>query len=499
MAHGVTSVIAGVAALAVGCSDDGATDTLGEISSDFLWGAATSSHQVEGRTAASDWRDWEEIDGKIDGGAKANDGPLHYVHFDADFAEAKSMGHNAYRLSLDWARLQSGQGAELEPTAVQHYKDVFASLRRHGLTPVVTLQHFTLPRWIQDVTDANADQGGWKGRDGHRPGEAPVVSAFEDFAMKVGTTFGDDVDWWMTINEPMLVTVASYIDGRFPPGGRSDFLGWRASFVNMTLAHAKAYHALHAADTTDVDGDGSAASVSVAKHLTHFTPSSEDDDEARDRTTYTMSWSFLNALTAGDVDANFDGDFDDEFDRENDSELAGTLDWLGVHYYTRFLIKTGPVYDEPSDITIAGIPIPEIGNEVQYNDMNWEIFAPGFRAELTEVWQRYQLPIMITENGIADDDDDLRPAFIVSHIEAMQQSIGDGAQIFGYLHWSLLDNFEWAEGLWPRFGLLRVDYDSPNRARTRTQGADAYAAIIAAGGITEAIRAEYGELTPRTP
>ena len=426
----------------------------------FLWGAATSAHQVEGGNTNNDWWRFEQRPGVIAGGRGSGDACHHLRHFDADFALAAADGHNAHRLSFEWSRLEPARGAH-DPGAVAHYHAVLASLRRHGLTPIVTLHHFTNPLWL-------ADAGGW---------ESPqAIDHFESFVRFCAREYGAEVDWWCTVNEPEVYAFRSYSEGLWPPAVRDDSRAL-AVMANLLEAHGRAYHVLHAEDRVDADGDGHAARVGFAKHRVQLEP--------------LRAWHPLDRLQAAIENRLFneaverapvDGTIDLAIPgaravKRTPPELRGTLDWYGLNYYTRWMVRS---LSPTPHVARPGAP---------QNDLGWELWPGGLEHALVAA-ARLGRPVLVTENGVADATDALRPAALIGFIEAMHRAITRGVPVLGYLHWSLLDNFEWSEGYRGRFGLYAVDFDTPERTRTRRRSAEVFARIARANAVSDAARAQ---------
>jgi beta-glucosidase len=419
----------------------------------FVWGAATSAHQVEGGNRWNDWWRFEQIPGAILHGDTSGDACRHWERYDEDFRLAAADGHRAHRLSIEWSRIEPAPGA-FDAAAVAHYHDVFDALRRHGLEPWVTLHHFTNPLWI-------ADHGGWESRE--------TIDAFVRFARFCAREYGGQVDWWCTINEPDVYAFRSYSEGLWPPRKRDDGAAL-CVIANLLEAHGRAYRALHEDDRVDADGDGHAARVGFAKHLVQLEPA--------------RAWFPLDALRAWFEDRVFNravmaapvrGDIELAIPgakavKRHVAELAGALDWLGINYYTRWLVKaTGPV----PHVARPGAPV---------NDLGWEVWPEGLaeaarRAHAAAQRVRPGTPVVFTEHGFADAADALRPRALVASLAALGRAIASGADVRAYFHWSLLDNFEWAEGYHGRFGLYAVDFADPERPRSRTQSAELYARI----------------------
>ena len=420
----------------------------------FLWGAATSAHQVEGGNTRNDWWRFERQPGAIRDGRRSGDACRHYQQFERDFALAASDGHNAHRLSLEWSRLEPGPG-RFDAAEVAHYHAVFASLRRHGLEPIVTLHHFTNPLWL-------AARGGWEDR--------RVVDRFESYVRFCAREYAGEVDWWCTVNEPEVLAFRGWSEGIWPPGVRDNSRALRV-IANQLEAHGRAYRVLHAEDRTDADGDGVPARVGFAKHHVQLVAA--------------RAWNPLDRLLAhferrvfndaveraaidGVIDLRIPGA---RGERRTLPELRGALDWFGLNYYTRWGVK--------ALARVTHVPMPG----AILNDLGWELWPEGLGHAITRV-ARLGKPILVTENGVADAHDALRPAAIAAFVGAMHRAIAAGADVRGYLHWSLLDNFEWADGYAGRFGLYAVDFDDPERPRTRRASAEVFARIARANAVS---------------
>jgi beta-glucosidase len=423
----------------------------------FLWGTATASHQVEGGNDQNDWWAWEQQGGRIRDGSTSGQACDHYRRYREDFELFASLGQNAHRLSLEWSRIEPYPG-QFDPDAVRHYRDVLEELRKRGMEPVVTLHHFTNPRWL-------ADRGGW---------ETPeVVDAFARYVTRAVEAFGDLTRYWVTINEPVVYATMGYLSGQWPPGKLSPSLLVRV-LHHMILAHARAARIIHdSSPRRDVQ-------VGVAHHVRIFDPYRPvlpgDHFVAR------LGELFFNRAV---LLALLDGRFRFPFGRGRVPDGADSLDFVGVNYYSREMATFdlrrresyfGSFFAHPKrPQTAAG----------------WEIYPEGVYRVL-KFLTPFNKPILITENGVADERDELRPAFLVSHLAQIHRAMREGAPVGGYFHWSALDNFEWAEGLRLRFGLVQVDYESFRR--TVKPSGELYARICAAGGITPAMLQTYGAL-----
>ncbi len=428
----------------------------------FLWGAATSAHQVEGGNRHNDWWRFEQLPGKIAGGDVSGPACRHYERFDDDFALAAADGHNAHRLSLEWSRLEPERG-RYDAVEVAHYHAVLASLKRHGLLPLVTLHHFTNPLW-------NADRGGWENRE--------TVDRFCEYVRFCAREYGGEVDWWCTVNEPEVYAFRGWSEGVWPPAKRDDSAAL-AVIAHQLEAHGRAYRILHQEDRADADGDGRPAMVGFAKHHPQL-------EAARawfplDRLRAHLENRVFNdaveeAAVTGHVDLWIPGA---KRIRRRVAELERSLDYLGLNYYTRWMVR---MFAAEAHVTRRGAPV---------TDLKWEIYPRGFEEALVRVG-RLGVPVLVTENGFADAKDVLRPRALVEHLLHLGRALQRGVEVRGYFHWSLLDNFEWADGYGPRFGLYRVDFGDPERSRARTRSADLYARIVRANAIEPDVTADVG-------
>lgn len=457
---------------AAGCTGEGGASRHDPLvfPDGFLWGTATAAHQVEGGNDNNDWWAWEQIPGKIANGDVSGDAANHYELFDEDFALAEALGNNAHRFSIEWSRVEPQRDVR-DDAEIAHYHAVLDSIAAHGMEPIVTLAHFTLPLWADNPLAPETDLDGWANPE--------VQAEFAEFAGEMAAEYGSKVDLWVPFNEPMVSSVAS-TQALFPPdlSGETfeETVGNATEWVvGMIFAHGSAYDAIHANDPD--------ASVGVAQHMVAFAPgdpANADHVAASEWVDRVFNHLFLEAIVAGNLDVNLDGDTLDLSTTPpegNYPQLTGKLDWLGVNYYRRMLAV--PVTLDPVQA------LPQDDPDLPSNDLGWSIYPEGMLEVLRAV-QPYGLPVMITENGIPDTDDDQRLAYLVDHLVGVHRAIEEGIEVTGYMHWSLVDNFEWAEGFEPRFGLVEVDYAT--QVRTPRESYGLYREICEANALTSGVQ-----------
>ena len=391
--------------------------------SGFLWGAATAAHQVEGGNAGSDWWDWERRPGTP---CRAESGIAidHYHRFRDDIALLAGVGLNTYRFSVEWARIEPADGV-FDEAALDHYRAVVDAVRGAGLTPMVTLHHFTLPRWV-------AAQGGWMAQ--------RTPARFARYAGRVVRALADSVDWYCTINEPGVVAWGGYFGALDFPPGRTDTRSWEQAIAGLAAGHRLGYEAVKSARPS--------ARAGLTNQLIEWEP----DEGARPL----VEW--LRGRT------------EDVF-----IEAARGDDFIGVQTYTRALVRMRAWESAALRLALrsrflrdrviapqmhrqATDPAPALPPGARRTQMGHEFRPEALEATVRRV--AAVLPgqaIVVTEHGIATDDDAERIELIDRGLRGLHAAMADGVPVQGYIHWSAFDNFEWVKGYSQRFGLIGVD------------------------------------------
>jgi len=474
----------------------------------FLWGTAISGFQSEmgGRPAnvdrGSDWYVWTHDRENRRRGVVTRDlperGPGHWNRFSNDVRlAARDLNQDALRISIEWSRIfprstkrVSGLRALdglANRAALRHYGAVLRRIRASGMTPFVTLNHYALPSWLHDPLEvrrklssrdpdaplpAGIRRGGWLDPDS--------VAEFRKYAAYLAWKLGPLVDYWAPLNEPVVVAASGYVnvagalEGNFPPGVLS-FSAANRVVRTLARANAAAYRAIHARDDR--------ARIGPVHNMVAFTPadpSSQKDRRGAEHADYLFNRLYLNAVVRGEYDRDADGVIEAG---ERIKRLAGRADFIGVNYYFRGRV-TGLNSPLSRWIQVLDfLPSTFYRTEADQNrpacpttcsEFGTEIYPEGF-GEVLRTAGSYGLPLIVTENGIADADDDQRSGYIADHLRVLRDAMRAGvARVRGYFHWSLMDNFEWAEGYAPKFGL----YDIRRRPRP---SARLYAAISRTG------------------
>lgn len=380
----------------------------------FFWGCATSAHQIEGGLN-NDWTEWEKSPCRLADLAKKQLDPLDfissaaansYVENNADIVCLKELNANAYRFSVDWSRIEPEEG-KFSFEALEYYKEMVKKLRTQGIEPFVTLWHWPLPLWL-------SNKGGWENQE--------IVEYFKKFVKKVAVHLNEEVNFWVTLNEPMVYASQSYLVGEWPPQKKNPLALWRV-INNLARAHREAYIILKSIDQGN--------KVGIAKHNMYF--------EA-------ANGALINKVLKFFADWWWNFRFLDK--------IKSHQDFIGLNYYFHNFINYG------------------FSNQFSYekkSDIEWGLHPEGIYHCLKDL-EKYNKPVYITENGLADKGDQHRAWYIEEILKNVHRAIGEGLEVKGYFHWSLIDNFEWAAGFHPRFGLYEINYQTFERkARSSAQ------------------------------
>ena len=444
----------------------------------FMFGASMSGFQFEMGVSDdsidenTDWYSWVHDSANIFSGMVSGDlpedGPGYWDNYGRIHDLMRECGMNVVRIGLEWSRIfpRSTESVEVEVkgdgeriievdlnrrvlseldeianhSAIDRYKNMIEDAKSKGMKVILDLSHFTLPIWIHDPVSVNRKLEGKKGWV-----DATSVVEFSKYAVYMAWKFGDLPDIWMTMNEPQIVSQLGYLSVKagFPPAV-SNMDWYFESLKNQMQAHARAYELMKRFTSRKIG------------FVYSFTWIDGEDDEAIEEADNFINRYYVDGLVLGKVG--------DEMRRD----LMGKTDIVGVNYYTRTVVDSN---DEPMDFGMyrmkwrikAGYgyscessSFSEDGRPS--SDFGWEIYPEGLLKILRELKRRYCIPLIVTENGIADSDDVLRPYFLVSHLYAVEKALDEGVEVLGYLHWSIVDNYEWSSGYSKRFGLAETDY-----------------------------------------
>ncbi len=387
---------------------------------DFLWGVSTSAYQIEGDTIC-DWSEWEKSKKRIEFLKKQGKNPEKfeckkacnsYYKYNEDIELVKNLNCGGYRIGIEWARIESEKDI-FNNKEIEHYRQVLQGLKSKNVKTIVTLWHWTNPVWL-------SKNGGWENKE--------VVKRFEIYTQKIVNELGDLVDFWVTLNEPMIHVFNGYLIAKFPPAKKSIFKA-NTVFNNLVKAHKKAYQIIHKNDQD--------AQVSITQIVNYFESAKK--------------YCILNKIIV-----KFLHYF---WNHRLLKKIEKYLDYIGVDYYFHDRISIFPPF--------------KVNENRKINDMGWEIYPEGIYFVLKYL-QKFNKPIYILENGVADKNDKYRKDFIINHLKYVHKAIDEEVNVKGYFYWSLLDNFEWAEGFEPKFGLYKI---GDNFKRIPRESAKVYSEI----------------------
>lgn len=407
-----------------------------EFPKDFLWGTATAAHQIEGGNENTNWGEWENQPGRIKDGSNAVKAVDGWNRSKEDVRLMKEIGVNSYRFSLAWNRIEPEHG-KIDESALKHYDELIDELRANGIEPMITLHHFTHPLWFERLGAFEKEEN---------------VAYFVDFAKLVFARYHDRVKYWVTVNEPNVFVTSGYFNTAFPPGKPDPKLAGEV-LKNLLIAHTRVYRELKQLDSQS--GDPSTKSeIGLATSIFQFEPA---------RRWHLGDWAIAR-VSSNSFNESVLGFFRDgamkfyvplEADvTYKDPEAPETLDFVGVNYYSHYAYR----FDLDFKKATTSLPVP---GEVM-TDMPYTVYPEGIYRAIDDA-AALKKPIIITENGIADARDDRRGDFVRRSLYSVSKAIRDGYDVRGYYYWSLMDNFEWAEGYTQKFGLFEVDISTFER------------------------------------
>jgi beta-glucosidase len=423
---------------------------------DFIWGAATAAYQVEGAVnedgrGRTVWDTFSHQPGAIADGSTGDVACDHYHRYAEDVELMARLGLTGYRFSVAWSRIQPDGSGPVNQEGIAFYDRLIDTLLARGIAPAATLFHWDLPQALQD-------QGGWLSRE--------VTDRFADYADLVGRRFADRIAYWMPVNEPNVVTFLGHAFGQHAPGST---LGMAALPVahHLLLGHGKAVQALRAAG---------ASQVGSANNHSPIWPASAAAEDVAAADTYDDAWNRIFA------DSMLLGRYPDRYADQLPVQagdlavISEPLDFYGMNYYNPLRIGAAAGARDADAALYRPLGVARLPIEgYPITDFGWPVVPDGLREVLNQLKQRYAQklpPVLVTENGCSYDDapdsagavhDERRIRYLEAHLRAVRQAINDGVQVNGYFCWSIMDNFEWAEGFRQRFGLVQVDYETLRR------------------------------------
>lgn len=423
----------------------------------FLWGAASAATQVEGA-----WNEdgrtpsiWDVVEPKrIKNADTTHTACDHYHRYKEDVALMKQLGLKSYRFSISWSRVIPERG-KVNPEGIAFYRELIKELRDADIEPLVTLYHWDMPVWVYE-------DGGWE--------KENIIRYYCDYVKVIMEELSENVTYWVTFNEPQCFIMMGYIMGTHAPFKRK-FLTFRGIIRNMLLAHGEGVKTIRKFAKKE-------PKIGIAMAATTYIPD-DDSEQALEKARY---YSFEHAVGSGSNSLWMDpialgkgaGIAKKKLSGQDLEIISQPIDFIGVNVY------------QPSNPMLPGYREPA---DAKKTALGWLIDGRCLYWTIRHYYERYHLPIMVTENGMANADavahdgmvhDGIRQEFLRDYLAGVKQAVAEGIPVLGYQHWSIMDNFEWCEGYEPRFGLIHVDYET--QKRTIKDSGYAYAQIICTNG-----------------
>ena len=393
---------------------------------DFLFGTATSAYQIEGHNYNNDWYEFEQDPINIPEGEKAGVAVDHWNRYNEDFDLMEKLNVNSYRMSIEWSRIYPKEG-KIDQNALDQYEMMVKTLIKRNIRVMLNLHHFTVPLWF-------SKKGGFEDKENNH--------YFEEYTGTIIQRFGESVDLWCTINEPMVVAVSGYLNGEFPPRKSSLVLALKVG-RNLLRIHASAYNIIKERFPNSL--------VGFVKHIPVFQQLTDSwSDRIRAKyADYMYTRSIFSSIKTGKLLFN-------PFIKI--PHLKNASDYIGINYYSRMLASK-----KHFPTIYHGAP-PNADPEYLCTGLGWEPYPQGLFMVLKRMSKMFpDKPLFVAENGIGTDNDEWRQYNLISHLLEIKRALKEGINIMGYHYWSLLDNYEWTQGFTPRFGLIHVDYKTQNR------------------------------------
>ena len=411
-----------------------------DFGSDFVFGVATAAYQIEGGQGdgrqSSIWDTFGATPGNTKNGETGQAACDHYFRWRGDLDLIQGGGFDAYRFSFAWPRLIPEGIGRVNPEGLAFYDRLIDGMLERGIRPFATLYHWDLPSALQD-------RGGWMNRD--------IAGWFSEYASVVSRHFGDRLASIATLNEPWCTAYVGHFVGRHAPGYR-DIRACARAMHHVLFAHGAAIDALRA------NGGKNLGIVTVLKDMQAASSSPEDAEATRLEDALFNRW-YMDGVFRGEYPAELVQLLEPYLPSRWQDDMpvvSRPLDWVGINYYTRQICQHDP-----------SVPLwhsRKVSGDREKNDLGWEVYPEGLTHVLGRVQREYTtLPIYVTENGITEGDDARRVAFYEKHLLALKAALDAGVDVRGFFAWSLLDNYEWAEGYTPRFGLVHTDYATQAR------------------------------------
>ncbi|MFZ5353878.1 MAG: glycoside hydrolase family 1 protein [Bacillota bacterium] len=426
-----------------------------ELPEEFLLGTATASLQIEGGDKNNSWYRWAE-EGHIKDGSHCIIADDHWNRIDEDIELMRKLNNKVYRMSLEWSRIEPKKGS-FDEAAIDHYRMELQKLKDAGIKPLITLHHFSNPLWLED-------SGSWLNPE--------VIELFERYTEFVVSRIGDIAGEWITINEPNVYLLIGYVFGEWPPG-RKSITAYFKGAKHMIAAHIKSYRKIHEIRSKMGYTD---TKVGVAFHLRVYDTKSDTMLEkcVRNNIERLTQEIFVSGMTEGKLIFPVGSGYP--------LGKGRYFEFFGINYYTRDIVS----FAMNPGMMFAKL---EFKKDSPKNDLGWEIYPEGLYRLCKHYYERFGAPIYITENGTCDNKDEFRTEYIYNHVFQIKKLIDDGIDVQRYYHWTLLDNFEWIEGLSARFGVIEVNFDTLERKIKRS--GSFYAELCKNNAVTEEMIKEF--------